>query len=96
MNSATTSDLGSLVETFVQRIAVHAAALRDVELLHWAGLRQRVRQPGDESDTQWQDTVWDESAAPGQDEIRITRHWGHVDPSGFETGRLPEAEPPLN
>lgn len=85
------SDLGTLVDSLVQRIAVHAAALRDVELLQWAGLH-RVGGPADAvSDTQWQDTAWDESAPAARDEIRTTRHWGHVCPPGFETESASEA-----
>ena len=96
MNPTPTSDLGSLVESFVQRIAVHAAALRDVELLQWVGRQRGERRPGEASDTQWQDTVWDESTIPGQDEIRTTRHWGHESAVGFETGRALDAMPGKN
>ncbi len=91
MNSpATISDRGTLVDSVVQRIAVHAAALRDVELLHWAGLRRVGGRADTESDTQWQDTAWDESAIMAPQEIRTTRYWGHVCPPGFDAGQAPE------
>ncbi|MDZ4144265.1 MAG: hypothetical protein U1D29_06970 [Burkholderiales bacterium] len=91
MNPVTSSDLGSLVESFVQRIAVHAAALRDVELLQWVGRHRGQHRPDGVTDTQWQDTVWDESAIPEQVEIRTTRHWGHASPAMFETAKAPDA-----
>ncbi|MDZ4127650.1 MAG: hypothetical protein U1E02_26305 [Hydrogenophaga sp.] len=79
------------MDSLVQRIAVHAAALRDVELLHWAGLRRVGGQADAVSDTQWQDTAWDQSVTAAPDEIRTTRHWGHVCPPGFETESASQA-----